>query len=132
METVPPPTALKYAPNAICKLLFIGVEWERKGGQIALDALHALQRSGIPAALTIVGCMPPGYATGHFGIPALPSYPLLINTYAIEVSRLNDLLRNSDFLLLPTRAECAGIVFCEASAYGIPVITTLTGALVPM
>jgi glycosyltransferase involved in cell wall biosynthesis len=30
---------------------------------------------------------------------------------------------------LPTRAECYGIVFCEASAYGLPVVTTNTGGV---
>jgi glycosyltransferase involved in cell wall biosynthesis len=32
-------------------------------------------------------------------------------------------------LLLPTRAECAGVVFSEASAYGTPSITTDTGGV---
>ena len=31
--------------------------------------------------------------------------------------------------MLPTRAECAGVVFSEASAYGIPSITTDTGGV---
>lgn len=35
----------------------------------------------------------------------------------------------SDFLLLPTRAESYGIVFCEASAFGIPSITTDVGGV---
>ena len=30
---------------------------------------------------------------------------------------------------MPTRAECYGIVFCEANAYGLPVITTDTGGV---
>ena len=30
---------------------------------------------------------------------------------------------------MPTRAECAGIVFCEASAFGVPSITTNTGGV---
>ena len=32
-------------------------------------------------------------------------------------------------MLLPTRAECAGVVFSESSAYGIPSITTNTGGV---
>lgn len=32
-------------------------------------------------------------------------------------------------LLLPTRAECAGIVFNEASAYGVPILLTDTGGV---
>ena len=33
------------------------------------------------------------------------------------------------FLILPTRAECFGVVFCEASAYGIPSMATDTGGI---
>ncbi len=43
--------------------------------------------------------------------------------------RLGELYSLSDFLLLPTRAECFGIVFCEANAFGLPVITTDTGGV---
>ena len=32
-------------------------------------------------------------------------------------------------MLLPTKAECAGIAFCEASAYGLPVFTYETGGI---
>ncbi|GAC1568569.1 MAG: hypothetical protein NVS3B14_18240 [Ktedonobacteraceae bacterium] len=35
----------------------------------------------------------------------------------------------SDFLLLPTRGDCTPIVFCEANAFGVPVITTSTGGV---
>ena len=39
------------------------------------------------------------------------------------------LFQESDVFLLPTKAECAGIVFCEASAYGIPIVTHDTGGI---
>ncbi len=35
----------------------------------------------------------------------------------------------SDVLLLPTIAECYGMVFCEAAAYGMPVVATNTGGI---
>ena len=38
-----------------------------------------------------------------------------------------DTIRQSHLLLLPTKAECAGIVFSEAAAYGLPTYTYLTG-----
>ena len=46
-----------------------------------------------------------------------------------DSERLAHLLATSDFLLLPTRSECYGIVFCEANAYGLPVMTTRTGGI---
>ena len=35
--------------------------------------------------------------------------------------------QEANLLLLPTRAECSAIVFCEAAAYGAPVLTTEIG-----
>jgi glycosyltransferase involved in cell wall biosynthesis len=35
----------------------------------------------------------------------------------------------ADFLLVPSRQECYGIVFCEASAFGLPSITSDTGGI---
>ena len=39
--------------------LFLGVEWERKGGQIALDAIKILRQRNYPVKLQVVGCIPP-------------------------------------------------------------------------
>ena len=38
-------------------------------------------------------------------------------------------MSSSDILLLPTQAECAGIVFVEASAYSMPIFTHDTGGI---
>lgn len=40
-----------------------------------------------------------------------------------------DTIRQSHIFLLPTRAECAGIVFSESSAYGLPIFTYNTGGI---
>src|SRR6266702_2997974 len=42
-----------------CKLFFIGTDWERKGGEIAFEALLKLEELGIQAELTVCGCIPP-------------------------------------------------------------------------
>jgi glycosyltransferase involved in cell wall biosynthesis len=39
------------------------------------------------------------------------------------------ILRETAFLLLPTREECFGIIFAESCAYGIPSIATNTGGV---
>src|SRR5690606_24581714 len=36
---------------------------------------------------------------------------------------------DADFLILPTRCECYGIVFCEAAAHGLPSIAAATGGV---
>jgi glycosyltransferase involved in cell wall biosynthesis len=52
--------AMKRQLSGKCRLLFIGVDWIRKGGDIALETLLALEKKhGIKAHLTVCGCQPP-------------------------------------------------------------------------
>jgi glycosyltransferase involved in cell wall biosynthesis len=46
-----------------------------------------------------------------------------------DLATFNSILQQTHLLFLPSKAECFGIVFCEASAYGIPSITTNTGGI---
>lgn len=111
--------------NARCRLLFVGRDWQRKGGQIACDALVALRALGVNADLTIVGCTPP-YLVDD---PHVTVIPRLNQNLPEERLALQELYYNADFFVLPTRAECLGIVFCEASAYGLPIVATDTGGV---
>ena len=43
----------------ICKLLFLGADWHRKGGDIALAVAELLNQKGIRTELDVVGCHPP-------------------------------------------------------------------------
>lgn len=125
LDTIPPVSSLKKEKGKVCQLLFIGVEWERKGGQIALDTFYALKNEGMDVQLTIIGCRPPLSLTDK-GIRVIP---FINKENETEAAIFNDILRQADFLILPTRAECAGLVFCEASAFGLPSITTVTGGI---
>jgi glycosyltransferase involved in cell wall biosynthesis len=107
------------------RLLFVGVDWERKGGPIAVEALEALRAQGLMVTLTILGCKPPGLAETE----DLKIIPFLNKNDPSEAAQIADLYLTSDLFLLPTRAECAGIVFCEAAAYGMPVLATRTGGV---
>jgi glycosyltransferase involved in cell wall biosynthesis len=55
--------------------------------------------------------------------------PFLDKNDPKQAELLARLFLESDFLLLPTRYECYGVVFCEAAAFGLPVITTDTGGV---
>jgi glycosyltransferase involved in cell wall biosynthesis len=125
LEHIPSEADLDFSTDCKCRLLFLGVEWHRKGGDIALGAFYRLKKKGIKAKLQIVGCIPPV----QIDDPDVTVIPFLDKNNPHEFSQLNNILLHTDFLLLPTRAECAGIVFCEASAYGIPSITTDTGGV---
>jgi glycosyltransferase involved in cell wall biosynthesis len=108
-----------------CRLLFVGVDWVRKGGDVAFKAMLALEEMGVPTDLTIVGCTPPKgithknlYVTGF-----------LDKNNPIDSDNISRIFLESSFLVLPTQMECFGIVFCEASAFGLPIITTDTGGV---
>jgi glycosyltransferase involved in cell wall biosynthesis len=126
IDDVPPAEAvLAREHNDRCRLLFIGVDWERKGGSIAHAALLDLIASGVDAQLTVCGCVPPPV----FAHERMRVIPFLDKNHAAQRDDFRRLMRGSDFLLLPTRAEAFGIVFCEASAFGLPSITTKTGGV---
>ena len=126
LEKIPPrELALGRKKSDRCKLLFLGVSWERKGGDIAFETLLRLREMGIQAELTVCGCDPPRKLS-HRGLNVIP---FLDKNDEKQGEKLARLLAGSDFLLLPTRAECAGIVFSEAAAFGLPVITTDTGGV---
>ncbi len=126
IETVPSREQVVRSFNAErCRLLFVGVEWLRKGGDIALETLLALERLGVPAELTVVGCLPPN----GFKHPNLKVIPFINKNEPEGRERLQELWNEADFFLLPTRAECFSIALCEANAYGIPILSTLTGGV---
>jgi glycosyltransferase involved in cell wall biosynthesis len=125
LERVPPrDAALAPKPEGPLTLLWLGVDWERKGGPIALETVRLLRAGGVDARLVVVGCVPPGGVDA--AVRVLPRLDKGVPAQAAELARL---LRESHFLFLPTRADCYGIVFCEASAYGTPSLATDTGGV---
>src|SRR5207237_7156448 len=106
-------------------LLFLGVDWKRKGGEIAFEALLDLERRGIDAQLTVCGCVPPP----EFRHARMHVIPFLDKNDKAQRERFVDLLWASDLLFVPTRADCSPIVFSEASAYGLPIVSTATGGV---
>ncbi|MBW4554044.1 MAG: glycosyltransferase family 4 protein [Aphanocapsa sp. GSE-SYN-MK-11-07L] len=112
-----------------CKLLFLGVDWLRKGGDVALEVAKQLNRSGLNTELTLIGCQP-------IDQEPLPSYikPLgFINKSTPEGKAiLYQLIADSHFLILPSIADCTPIVFCEANAFGVPCISRKIGGIPTM
>jgi glycosyltransferase involved in cell wall biosynthesis len=111
--------------NPVLTLLFLAVEWERKGGPIAFEALQHLESMGITARLIVCGCVPPP----AFAHPNMEVIPFLNKNKPEEHERFVQLLSSVHFLILPTRADCSLLVACEANAYGVPAITTATGGV---
>lgn len=110
----------------VCRLLFIGLEWERKGGDIAVEICRILNQKGVPTTLDIVGY--------DFAVDPAISHRIRahgrIDKFTSEGStKLRQLLEQSHFLVHPARAEAYGCVLCEACSFGIPCVTSSVGGI---
>jgi glycosyltransferase involved in cell wall biosynthesis len=123
IEVIPPGVDVSawqpadHAGDGPMKILFVGFDFERKGGDVLLRAFEALPAGS--AELRIVTQSP---------VPARPG---------VEVHRglspndpaLRDLFRTSDLFVLPSVFEMFGIAAVEAAAAGLPLIVTSVGGL---
>lgn len=116
----------RHAIKRELQILFLGVDWERKGGTLAIETLQCLNSRGIPAELHVVGVEPPGY---FHPVENVKIHGFLNKNSIAEEEKLRNIIMASDMLLLPTKAECSAIAFAEASAYGLPIITHDTGGI---
>lgn len=125
LETAPAPPDDRVFPPEKLKLLMLGVNWEDKGGPIAYQALQEVKRAGLVAELVVCGCEPPA----ELDDADLVREGFLNKNVPADLAKLVHHLRTADFLILPTRFEAYGIVFCEAAAYGLPVLASRTGGI---
>lgn len=109
----------------ICRLVFVGRNWERKGGPKVLKTFRLLRERGFHCNLTVVGCKLPD-GIDETGIEVIP---WLDKAKEEDVVKYNAILRRSHFMVLPTEFDAYGIVFCEASAYGVPSIAADVGGV---
>jgi glycosyltransferase involved in cell wall biosynthesis len=109
-----------------CKLLFIGVDWYRKGGDVALQVATELNNLGLDTELTVVGCEPIVEGT----LPNfVKSLGFISKSTAEGQTKLDRLIAESHFLIVPSRAECYGVVFCEANSFGVPCLSRKVGGI---
>ena len=113
-------------PLKPCRFFFIGVDWVRKGGDTTLALVETLTKLGLRCELTIAGCHPPPEIV-------LPPYVKVLgfinNTKPEGQALIRKLFSESHFLIVPSRAECFGLVFAEASAHGVPSLSARTGGI---
>ncbi len=112
----PRPSAARAGTNSPLRLLFVGADFERKGGAILLDAfeglddryeLHLVTKAAVDAR--------PGV---HVYRDLAPNSTVLKKLYA-----------ESDLFVLPTLADCFPVAIQEALAAGLPVVSTRMGAI---
>lgn len=117
----------KFSFDGHLDLLFVGVDWKRKGGSIAVEACKWLNDNGIDSTLHVVGIksLNPQIAS----LPFVENHGFLNKNKPEDYSKLMALYDQADCFLLPTLAECVGVSFCEANAYGVPCFTHDTGGV---
>lgn len=121
--------AIAPRPTDRCKLLFIAVDWIRKGGNVAYQVAKKLNQSGLKTELTVVGCQP-------LLEESLPDYVKALGFISKSTSegkkQIQQLFLESHFLILPTIADCTPVVFCEANSLGVPCLSTTVGGVPTM
>lgn len=122
-------TLISSRPTNQCRLLFLGIDWFRKGGDVALKVAQELNDSGLPSELTIVGCDP----VVEGSIPDFVKPLGYISKSKPEgKKKIYQLIADSHFLILPSLADCTPIVFCEANSLGVPCLSRKVGGIPTM
>lgn len=105
------------------RLLFAALDWERKGGDIALAAFRRIRLQAPDAEFHVVGCRPPV----ALETPGVVVHGRLNKNDPQQAEKLACLFRDASFFLMPSRAEASAIVYNEACAYGAPPVASDTG-----
>ncbi len=109
------------------RILFVGVDWERKGADTVLAVVTELNRRGHPSEMIVVGCQPPARV---LPLPEFVKLEGFINKRTDEGrQKIAELYRSSLIFFMPSNAEAFGVVFCEANAHALPCFATATGGI---
>lgn len=115
---------IKNRSRTTCKLLFIGLDWYRKGGDISLEVAQKLNNLGIPTELTVLGCSP------NQPLPNFVNSLGFIDKFTASGKQtLEKLYTESHFLILPSKADCTPAVIREAASFGVPALSTKFGGI---
>lgn len=128
LDTIPEPTPDKRYDSQ--EVLFIGVDFPRKGGLVLLEAFRRVRETHIRAQLHIVG-------PRELKIPAEQSGGVVFHGYLnkaapAELARLHDLFRRCSLFVLPSLYEPFGIAPLEAMVHQIPAVVSRGWALEEM
>jgi len=112
------PPAARPTGDGRLRILFVGGDFERKGGKLLLDVFR--QRFQDVAELHLVTRQAPTELPPHVHVHA---------DFHPNDERLTDLYATCDVVVVPTFADIGPLwVFMEAMAMGLPIIGTDTGA----
>lgn len=109
-----------------CRLLFVGAQWRRKGGDVVLETARLLQMRGVPVSVDLAGVrpddsFPEGVDVTYHG--------RLDKNDPVQLQQMLELYRRATFFVLPTQQDCTPMVFAEANMMGTPAVTCDTGGV---
>ena len=110
----PPKNKERYYNKTI---LFLGVEWERKGGKELFSAFKMIKKKHDKAKLIVVGCVPDIKCDGVEIVGM------------VSPSKVRQYLNQASIFCMPSLREPFGIAFLEALGSGLPVIACNLGAV---
>ncbi|NWJ97663.1 MAG: glycosyltransferase family 4 protein [Chloroflexi bacterium] len=128
VEVIPPGTNLDFwkleneankpaHPEGKTRLLFVGGDFERKGGKLLYDNFRRYLSESCELHLVTQGKVETGNGVFvHRNIT--PNSP-----------ELQALFRQADVFVLPTEGDCLPVAITEALAAGLPVVSTRVGAI---
>ncbi len=120
-----PTVAPQKPPLKPLKLLFVGKDWTRKGGDVVVETLRELQSRGVAAELHLIGTN-----TNAFGAEKnVINHGHLNKNRRSDWSLMQKLLNDAHFLVVPTKADCTPMVVAEANSHGVPVLITNVGGV---
>ncbi len=96
-------------------ILFVGVDWERKGGPELIEAFREVRAVVPDAGLWIVGCSP------------VLAEPGVWVRGRLAPERVAECYREADVFCLPSRTDPSASVLAEAASHGLPVVATAVG-----
>ena len=117
-ETAKSRTWKKVSDKGCCDLLFVGKDWVRKGGDVAIESVRCLNAAGLKARLHVVGATVPGEVSQA----EVRQYGLLDKSKPAELELLRRLYAESDCFILPSSSEGFVNSVLEAAAFGLPTL----------
>lgn len=117
---------MRAAPRDQLHLLLVGVEWERKGVDVAVLATDELRARGWAATLDVVGVLPPSPAWYR---PYVRYHGFLDKRQPETAATLERLYREAHLFVLPTRNDPSPVVLGEAASRGLPAVATAVGGV---
>lgn len=112
-----PPTSPPRAKDHTPTILFVGLQFHRKGGDLLIESFRKLTRQLPAARLVLVG--PPAAGAGEPGVTCVGE---LDKRRPEGWAALLDAYASADVFALPTRFEPFGIAFVEAMHFGLPCV----------